>query len=899
MLEPRMVAAGLLILVLAVVLLVRVTRMGDRLADLERTLAKLQRELQALRSAAGSTPAAMPAPAPPATPAASPVTRVAYEAITPEELEAAALAAAPEDAAREPAPPERNWQDLALSRQARPPAREAALVRLVREYFTGGNLVVRVGIIVLFFGVAFLLKYAAEHSRLPIEARLVGVALAAFGLFALGWRQRSKRPGFSLSLQGGAIGVLYLTIFSAFRLYHLLPPGLAFALLAVLGVASGLLALKQDSLSFAMLGAAGGFLAPILASTGHGSHVALFSYYALLDLGIVALAWFKAWRPLNLLAFVFTFGIGTFWGVTRYDPALFASTEPFLVFFFLAFVEISILFALRRAPQLTHYVDGTLVFGTPVVAMGLQFGLVRDVPYGRAFSALAAAAAYLLLAAWLHRSRRASMRLLVESFLALGIALLTLAVPLALDGHWTAATWALEGTAILWMGLRQQRWLPCASGLLLQLGAGIAFASHLGPHIGALPVLNAQCLGALFIAAGGLVSAHIIRRASGAMQEWAPPLGVALLAWGLLWWLYAGQHEIATFLPGRWFGGALLSLFALTSVVAGACVRRLQWPALRVPALLILPALLLAAASWATVSPHPFGAAGWVGWPLGLVALLFALRVHGSSLPPSLSQSMHLASLWLLAVLAAWELHWQVNAAVSGSSLWGTAAWGLAPAGLLLLLLQPALALRWPIAAHRDAYLRWGGLGLALVLLLWSLWMNFASDGTATPLPYVPLLNPLDIAEALVLLLVAGWLRAVWRDSPGFGPDLQRVLVAALVLATFAWLNGVLLRSMHHWLAIPYEVDALLSSTDVQAALSIFWTLLALGATLWASRSARRIVWFGGAGLMAVVVAKLFLVDLARIGTVPRIISFLGVGVLMLVIGYFSPLPPAPKEPGR
>mgnify|MGYP006379157189 FL=1 len=80
--------------------------------------------------------------------------------------------------------------------------------------------------------------------------------------------------------------------------------------------------------------------------------MALFSFYALLDVGIVIIAWYKAWRPLNVLAFLFTFAIGTFWGVTRYVPEQFASTEPFLILFFLMFVAIAVLFAWRRAPVL-------------------------------------------------------------------------------------------------------------------------------------------------------------------------------------------------------------------------------------------------------------------------------------------------------------------------------------------------------------------------------------------------------------------------------------------------------------------------------------------------------------------------------------------------------------------
>jgi uncharacterized membrane protein len=59
-----------------------------------------------------------------------------------------------------------------------------------------------------------------------------------------------------------------------------------------------------------------------------------------------------------------------------------------------------------------------------------------------------------------------------------------------------------------------------------------------------------------------------------------------------------------------------------------------------------------------------------------------------------------------------------------------------------------------------------------------------------------------------------------------------------------------------------------------------------------ATRRASRVVWIAGATLLAIVVVKLFLVDLSSIGTIERIVSFVSVGVLMLVLGYFSPLPP-------
>jgi uncharacterized membrane protein len=128
---------------------------------------------------------------------------------------------------------------------------------------------------------------------------------------------------------------------------------------------------------------------------------------------------------------------------------------------------------------------------------------------------------------------------------------------------------------------------------------------------------------------------------------------------------------------------------------------------------------------------------------------------------------------------------------------------------------------------------------------------------------------------------------AAWPDS--------RVLAIAGAIA-FLWLNGVLLRTLHHWNGVPYTFDGISRSVLAQAALSVFWAVLALATMLYASRSLRRPVWMIGGALMAVVVAKLLLVDLARLAGIERIVSFIAVGVLMLVIGYVSPVPPRAKE---
>jgi uncharacterized membrane protein len=218
-------------------------------------------------------------------------------------------------------------------------------------------------------------------------------------------------------------------------------------------------------------------------------------------------------------------------------------------------------------------------------------------------------------------------------------------------------------------------------------------------------------------------------------------------------------------------------------------------------------------------------------------------------------------------------------------------AWAMVPAILLGALTSAAADvrwLRWPLQVHRTAYLVWASAGLALYLGLWSLISNWQVSSPSAPLPYLPLLNPLDLVQAFALFVLVRFWR---RERSGQQPEL-----IALSLLGFIGLNAVLLRTLHQWARIPYELHAMLASTLVQAALSIFWAVLALTTMLIATRVRSRVLWLTGAALLVLVVLKLFVVDLSSIGTIERIVSFVGVGLLMLVVGYFSPMPPAAEK---
>jgi uncharacterized membrane protein len=772
-------------------------------------------------------------------------------------------------------------------------ATQLPIVGAIRGFLTGGNALVRAGVIVLFFGVAFLLRYMAEHTHVPIEFRLTGISLAGIALLVFGWRLRTTRTGYALAIQGGGVGILYLTVFAALRLYAVLPAAIAFPILAVIALLTAMLAVLQNSIAFALLAVSGGFLAPVLASTGQGSHVVLFSYYAVLNLGILAIAWFKAWRPLNVAGFVFTFAIGTAWGILKYRTEDFATTEPFLVLFFLFYLGISILFTLRQPVKLAGYIDGTLIFGTPIVVFALQSAMLHDQGMALAYSAIAMSALYLTIA-WLFKRRRDDpQQVLLEAFLALGIAFLTLAAPLALDARWNAATWALEGAALVWVGCRQDRLLPRLFGALLNVAAGCVAATAFDTHAGHVTMPLGGYFGVLLQSAAAIFSARTLHAARPRLRSFEHLVPDALYWWGSWWWLIGSLSEIFHYLPTYAMPAALI-LVTLTTSASSEIHRRTLLGSAKVVALLQLPAMFLFALQAAFSLHHPSADGGWLAWPLafgGLSCVIF--RLEGTASAP-LATALNAFSAWLFCALLSWETAWAVNTVVGASDMWPTAAWATVPA--LFLFLLPLLVTRvtWPFARNRVAYLFVAGVGIALYLGTWSLMTNATSLGDTAPLPYVPVLNPLDLAQAFALLVLFRYWRVLRTvRSTGVARIDPRVPMPVLAALAFIWLNAVLLRTLHQWFAVPYGLEQLMASTLVQTSLSIFWAILALVTMLLATRKRHRLVWIVGAVLFAVVIAKLFLIDLSRTGSVERIVSFVGVGLLMLVVGYFSPLPPA------
>jgi uncharacterized membrane protein len=170
----------------------------------------------------------------------------------------------------------------------------------------------------------------------------------------------------------------------------------------------------------------------------------------------------------------------------------------------------------------------------------------------------------------------------------------------------------------------------------------------------------------------------------------------------------------------------------------------------------------------------------------------------------------------------------------------------------------------------------------------WLLVVNWLDSGQMLGLPYLPVLSGLDIL-ILALILVLFQLRH------GLPVRIYSVFSVGIAVAAFWSLTGMVIRALHQWAGTPLWPEGAWQSDVVQTSLTIVWTLFALLLTGVASRFVWRYVWIAGIALLAVVVAKLLLVDLSNAATLARIVSFIGAGLIMLLIGYIAPLPPAAK----
>ena len=890
------VASALALAVLAG-LLVKFRELSRLVGSQQEQIAFLSKKLTAAETEAVAAPAtdAQPSVQPIATQAA-PAPNVAAEVAVPDS------APSVDAYLNEPTAAETSWAEPEVAAStSRPltaavsPAAPGTGDKLLALWASSGlgkligrtNMITRVGIVILFLGVSFLIKYASETVSVPVELRFLGIAAAALVVFLLGWRLRHKRRDYALLLQGAAVGTWYLVTFASMKVYPIVPPSFGFLLLVGLSVFAALMSVKQNAKSLAVFGILGGFLAPILASTGGGSHVMLFSYYAILNAGILAIVWFKAWRALTLMGFIFTFIICVAWGVMRYQANLFASTEPFLLLFMLFYVAVVLIFGLRKRWPPQRFIDGPIVFGTPAIGFALQALLVEQFEYGMAWSALGFGLFYLGITALLWKMLTERAVLLRESLTAIGVVMLTLAVPYVFNHDVTALVWAFEGAAAIWLSARQQRNWGGLLALVVQVGAGVSWLLS-EPAPGEHLFINAGYASSCAIAIVALWSAWILREQPG--SYWVRLLHLPVLAWGLLWWFAGGLWQMEAHLSHQQMLPGVLCFVSLSFIALQWLRMRYQWQALAPVLLALLPLAVGLILTHRYFGSHPFSSFGYIAWPLTFVTLywLYNRRDFFSGLISKAEEPWHLVSYLTMTIVAVLEVEWQVQQH-TGVYSWYLICVGLVPLTAIGVALKAQL---WP--ARLNPLYRQSVVAILFAMLLVSVLIGCFIQPVVDPLPYWPLLNPLDLWQIGILVCAGLWWRSIRHALPAAIPPVSGMWVLAGL--SFIYLNTLMLRAVHVFTGVAFHIEHMLQMDLVQTCLSVFWTLLGVCLLAAANRLLKRDLWMVGMALIAVVVVKLLLVDLSNSGTVERIVSFIVVGLLLLGVGYLVPLPEKPGD---
>ena len=992
---------GLVIILLLVVMIVLYLRMHQQLTKLRRDMAQLQAKLQqhtqstTLSKSAHSTTDSESSL--PLTPTNKAIDDDPRDAITATQLVKNTSTSASSKAIVDAPIMEPDERSLPIV---------TSLINSLKHWFLGGNLVVRVGVLVLLVGVVLLLRLLSEYIEISIQIKLAAIAVIGLGLAGLGLKLAPKRFAYGITLQGAGLAIAYLTTFFAYSVYEVIPSLPSFVMLGVLSAATIGLAVRQDAFPLALLALSGGFFAPLLTATDTSNLSALFSYYLLLNVAIAIIAHYRTWKVLNVLGVAVTFGLAYYWGVTENLTAVITMQRLSLVLLVALHLLLYLFVAIRYTQQIIAYninseaassaiatsnpirslylypIDIGLLFSVPVLAFGLFAALLDDINHALTITSAILAAIYLGLG-WLLIQRSQCYALITEGMLALGFGFLALVIPLAFDAQWVAMGWSIQGLALVWFGRRSLRAWLVLFGLLLQVvSVGVLF-NNTDSQLFNLPTL------ALSISAISSLAAMFILRVNNSpsiltninsssieintnniddntgkstddIANYASTLGVSSQASEQ--WLMSIDSQSAVF-NIVWRSPIFIRLLTFIAVIWALYVLIIDFDQWFVSGQLAMTALIAMATStslilyyvvnhhraWAEIRQFSHGLLilfylvlllqlpqkyefdyQWTTfhWPL-FIALLVSWLIVGQLWLKSWHKDYHLkgydSASWLGTgiIIVAEAVHYGLPDSKGVITT-------LVPVALMLV----GLWFTYRQNQHRSTQsedatillpLYWFNWQQALLdcakvfvplTLIWAVLSNWSFNGIVWGLPYFPVFNLYDLA--LIITVAYGLStyylhsqRAIQQHSistadistltqnKSYQANINDSLLIILGLISFWIMSSILVRTLHAFIGTPLwdgSNGGAWGSEQVQTGLTILWTLIALVATIIASRHKQRLLWFTGIGLLGVVVLKLVLVDLSQTEAIWRVISFLVAGSLILLIGYLAPLPPANVE---
>jgi uncharacterized membrane protein len=386
------------------------------------------------------------------------------------------------------------------------------------ESFIGGKLLNRIGALALIIGLGFFLKYAFDNEWISETVRvLIG---ASVGFISLGLAYRTHKKGFQIFSQGligAGIAILYLSVYASFNFYTLVPQWVAFVLMSCVTALSLALGIYYDSLAIGMLGWAGGFLTPIMLSTGSANEIGLFTYIALLNVGLLAIVFMKKqWGVIEPLTLASTWIMYFAWFFKFYQESDLIVTVFFISVFWILFFGLD--FARLRllnsdAVPLHHSVAAL----NTILYYIVLYGLIEYKHHDWMAGVTVALAGIYFGAYWWLKLRTSIHDLVLMRYVLTAIALAVMATAIHFENFQTVIAWAIEAAALMWIGTRWKKQFVSYSAVALFLFAIVKLIATHGTFVfdpieSFHLLLNERCLAFVILALTVCVSAYRIPR---------------------------------------------------------------------------------------------------------------------------------------------------------------------------------------------------------------------------------------------------------------------------------------------------------------------------------------------------------------------------------------------------
>ncbi len=751
---------------------------------------------------------------------------------------------------------------------SQPASSSSELIEQLKQWIFQGNPVLKVAILVLVIGIILLLRFATEHWQLSLAMKLAIVAGVSGAVTALGYWMQSKNRSFALALEGLGLAALFLTLFFAY--YNAVIPtlaiaGLCFAL--IMGVTL-ILSLKQQSIELALMAMIIAYIAPFTLPVRNATAIELITYYVVINLAVAILSTLRPWKMLNQIAFLMTVIVGGGYAFYRGEESERNALTLLVAVHTAIFVWLSFRFSQLLAKEdlaqfkLKPALDIALIFGAPLVGYIFIYLMHFEETRWQAGASLAFAAVY---AGFYQLSKRhQAVQLISQSYFSLMLIFLALIPPILLYKQWSVIGWAVEGLIIFIYALYRQ--------------------SEISRYL---------AMGLMIVA--GLSSLYYLVELNDFPRE---------MYWGLCLSYFAvvvvanSRESFRNQLSSSTIAFHCLQMLSATTMLIVLLLDEIDGPQQQVMSLLIVSGfyllinelMLRCKATWTWLFPK------WLGLiPVFVFALIIVIdqSQQGMIIWPTMFDRLSFAlsglmltALWLRPMLGVrTEKEWVSFGTLTSLAM--TSLTLLPSMPYISIVILPLLFCAWCYwqLDNPDWKMFWQARSSLVLMATWIVCSQLFTQ-QAFQAYILPIINPFDLVSIAMLACF------IWMLSLQVKSGLDKGIVAVVMVLSLLWLSSyIVLRALHIYLGTPFNELALWGNATVQLSLTLLWVSLAFMTMSLASRKQLRSVWILGGSILVIVTLKLVLFDLSHIGTLTRVISFLGSGFVMLLIAYIAPIP--------